>query len=486
MFGQFTLQRGLTNAITAYGGAIAATGYGALNLGAALNTKAGAFSFDVTGSQTNVPTQDSMSGTSFRLGYSKLFTPTDTNVAVAAYRFSTSGYLNLSDAATVHDIAKRGGDTDALFRQRNRVQVTVNQRLGQSGSVFVTGSSQNYWNRSGTDTLYQAGYTNGFKYGTYSLSAGRSRTMDGEMSNDYMLSLTLPLGRSSHAPTLTTNVTHNSVSGTNTQANVSGSLGEFNQFSYNGYGTYNTGGSNNTGNTGASGTYRAPYATFNASAGGGSGTHQASAGVQGSIVAHPGGVTFSQTVGDTFGIVQAPAAKGANLSSAPGTKVDSRGYAVIPYLSPYSMNTVDIDPKGTSTDVEFKSTSAQVAPRYGSVVMLKYDTVTGRAALIRAPKLGGGGLPFGASVEDASGKSVGVVGQDSRIFARGLEDTGVLSVTWGAGPLEMCRISYALPKPTETTTGYLSVESKCVVGGVREAVNDVQRMSANQGESQVR
>ena len=29
------------------------------------------------------------------------------------------------------------------------------------------------------------------------------------------------------------------------------------------------------------------------------------------------------------------------------------------------MNTVDIDPKGTSTDVEFESTSAQVAPRVG-------------------------------------------------------------------------------------------------------------------------
>ena len=59
---------------------------------------------------------------------------------------------------------------------------------------------------------------------------------------------------------LTTNVSHNSNGGTNTQANVSGSLGEFNQFSYNGYGTYNAGGSNNTGTAGVSGTYRAPYA----------------------------------------------------------------------------------------------------------------------------------------------------------------------------------------------------------------------------------
>ncbi len=485
VFGQFTMQRGLTNAITAYGGAIAATGYGAVNLGAALNTKVGAFSFDVTGSQTNVPDQDSMHGASLRLGYSKFFTPTDTNVAVAAYRFSTSGFLNLNDAASVRDIASRGGDINAIYRQRNRVQVTVNQRLGESGSVFLNGSSQNYWNRNGTDTLYQAGYTNGFKYGTYSVTAGRSRTMDGRLSNEFMLSTTLPLGRAAHAPTLTTNVTHNSGSGTNTQANVSGSLGEFNQFSYNGYGNYNTGGSNNSGTTGVSGTYRAPYATVNASASGGSGMYQASAGVQGSIVAHPGGVTFSQTVGDTFGIVQAPAAKGANVSSSPGTKVDSHGYAVIPYLSPYSMNVVDIDPKGTSTDVEFKSTSAQVAPRAGSVVLLKYETVTGRAALIRAPKLGGGALPFGASVEDAAGKSVGVVGQDSRIFARGLEDRGALSVKWGDGPLEMCRINYTLPQPTDKMTGYLSVESQCVIGAQLEAATGLKARVQGQAIAEV-
>jgi outer membrane usher protein len=200
----------------------------------------------------------------------------------------------------------------------------------------------------------------------------------------------LPLGSSSRAPTLTTNITHNSDGGTNTQANIGGSLGEFNQFSYNGYGNYNAGGAASSGTAGVSSTYRAPYATFNASASGGSGVNQLSAGVAGTVVAHPGGVTFSQTVGDTFGIVQAPAARGANVLSSPGTKIDSHGYAVIPYLTPYSMNVVDLDPKDTSTDVEFKSTSAQVAPRAGSVVMLRYNTVTGRAALIRAPKLGGG------------------------------------------------------------------------------------------------
>jgi len=467
VFGQFTIQRGLTNTVTAYGGVVASSGYGAMNVGGALNTGIGAFSMDVTGAFTSIPNAQSMHGTSLRVGYSKFIAATDTNVSVAAYRFSTAGYMNLNDAATVRDMADHGGDINSIYRQRNRMQVSVNQKLGDHGTMFVTGSSQNYWNRGGADTLFQAGYTNAFKYGTYSLTAGRTRSMDGQMSNDFMLSTTIPLGHKAHAPMLTTNASHTSDGATNMQANVSGSLGETNQFSYNGYGTYNAGGSSaNNGNAGASATYRAPYATLNASASAGGGTRQVSAGVQGSVVAHPGGVTLSQTVGDTIGIVEAPAAAGATVTSSPGTKVDSRGYAVVPYLSPYSMNVVDIDPKGTSTDVEFKSTSAQVAPRAGSIVMMKYETVSGRAALIQAPKLGGGALPFGASVEDEQGKSVGVVGQDSRIFARGLEDQGALTVKWGSGPVEQCRIAYTLPKKDAKAynPGYLSLQSHCVPG----------------------
>jgi outer membrane usher protein len=64
MFAQFTLQRGLTNLVTAYGGGVVAQGYVAADLGAALNTKYGAFSADVTGAQTQVLGESAMRGTS--------------------------------------------------------------------------------------------------------------------------------------------------------------------------------------------------------------------------------------------------------------------------------------------------------------------------------------------------------------------------------------------------------------------------------------
>ncbi|WP_168791899.1 fimbria/pilus outer membrane usher protein [Paraburkholderia aromaticivorans] len=462
-FTQFTMQRGLTNLVTLYGGVLASSGYVAANMGAAFNTKYGAFASDITTARTEVPGDKSLHGNSLHIGYSKFIDPTSTNIAVGAYRFSDSGYLNFADAASLRDLALHDGDVNAADRQRGRLQLTVNQSLKNGSSVFLTASSQHYWNRPGRDVFYQAGYSNGFKFGTYSVTAGRTRSSDGTLSNEIMLSTTIPLGHTPHAPVLTTNL--NAGSGAATmQANISGSAGDHNQYSYNAYGTAGQSSSSAANvNGGVSGVYRAPYAQMTASASAGSNSTQASAGVSGSIVAHPGGVTFSQTVGDTFGIVEAPGAAGATVSSATGGKLDHRGYAVVPYLTPYSMNTVDIDPKGSSSDVEFESTSERAVPRLGSVVMLKYKTVTGRAALIHAPRLGGEGLPFGADVLDADGNQVGMVAQGSRIFARGVGDQGTLVVKLGEKNGEVCRIKYSLPVKSSTSeAAYTLIEGHCV------------------------
>jgi len=462
-FSQFTVQRGLTNLVTLYGGGIASNGYVAANLGAAVNTKYGAVAGDVTTARTQVPGVGSQLGQSLHIGYSKFVDATDTNIALGAYRYSDAGYLGLADAARVRDAAMHGGDINAAGQTRGRMQLTVNQNLKDHGSVFATVSSQHYWNRPGRDVFYQAGYSNGFRYGTYSVTAGRTRSADGTMSNEIMLSTSIPLGHTQHAPMLSTTLNAGNGAGS-AQTSLSGAAGDHNQYAYSAYATAGRGASSATNvNGGVSGAWRAPYSQVTASASAGSSATQVSAGLSGSIVAHPGGVTFAQTVGDTFGIVEAKGAEGATVSSATGVKVDHRGYAVVPYLTPYGMNTVDIDPKGSSSDVEFASTSERTAPRLGSVVMLKYRTVTGRAALIRAPRLDGESLPFGAEVTDANGRSLGVVAQDSRIFARGLEDNGTLFVKWGEEAGQQCTIGYALPvKGTNDKTAYVSTESHCL------------------------
>ncbi|WP_244196683.1 fimbria/pilus outer membrane usher protein [Paraburkholderia hospita] len=480
-FTQFTVQRGLTNLVTLYGGAVASNGYVAANLGAAFNTKYGALASDLTTARTQLPGVGAQQGQSLHIGYSKFIDATNTNIALGAYRYSDSGYLGLADAARLRDAALHGSDVNAADRERGRLQLTVNQTLKDRGAVFANVSSQHYWNRPGRDMFYQLGYSNGFKYGTYSVTAGRTRSADGTLSNEVMLSTSIPLGHTQHSPMLSTNLNAGK-DASSMQTSLGGAAGERNQYSYNVYDTVEqaaSGGVNAS--AGASGTWRAPVAQVTASASGGAHSAQVSAGVSGSVVAHPGGVTFSQTVGDTFGIVEAKGAEGATVSSASGVKVDSHGYAVVPFLAAYGMNTVDIDPKGSSSDVEFVSTSERAVPRLGSVVMLKYKTVTGRAALIRAPQMGGAPLPFGADVLDANGSHVGVVAQDSRIFARGIEDKGTLVVKLGENEGDICRIQYALPVKGDKADAYTSVEGHCVTGSSIAPVAVVPAAGASAG-----
>jgi outer membrane usher protein FimD/PapC len=102
----------------------------------------------------------------------------------------------------------------------------------------------------------------------------------------------------------------------------------------------------------------------------------------GAVVAHPGGLTLANYLGDTIAVVEAKDAAGARVTNASGVRIDSRGYAVVPYLSPYALNTVEIDPKGIPLDVELKATGQQIAPRANSVVMVRFPTSRGRSAII--------------------------------------------------------------------------------------------------------
>uniref|UniRef100_UPI0018AC82A7 FimD/PapC C-terminal domain-containing protein n=1 Tax=unclassified Serratia (in: enterobacteria) TaxID=2647522 RepID=UPI0018AC82A7 len=129
--------------------------------------------------------------------------------------------------------------------------------------------------------------------------------------------------------------------------------------------------------------------------------------------------------------------------SYPGVKIDSRGYAVVPYLNPYQMNDISIDPKGTSSDVELDNTSQKVAPYSGAVVKVKYATKHGTPILVNATYQGEP-VPFGADIFDSKGNSVGSVGQGGQLYARVAEDRGQLRVKWGEGSEMQCAVSYVL------------------------------------------
>jgi len=466
-----TYQRGLTNGLTGYGGIQGNDRYLAAIGGVALGTPLGALSFDLTGARTQLPEgalggDSTLSGFSSRVGYSKVFEHTGSNINLSAHHYWSSGFLEMADAMRAVDNIERGLTGDLNWRPRNRLSLSFSQPLAEGwGQIYLSGFTQDYWTDRPKDTQLQAGYSNQFRWLSYSISLARTNDPFGGIDNRVMLSLSFPLGSAANAPRLSTNLTHDAA-GTAAQTIVTGTAGQNNQFSYGASASVGPGDDAVAGTV--NGQYIGTKTTVTAGYGAGHSYSNLSAGLSGSIVVHPLGVTLSPYHSDTVAVIAAaPEAAGARVLGYPNIVLDSGGQAVLPHLTPYRMNEVAIDPNGIPPDVELKTTSQRVAPRAGSIVILPFATVPGRAVLIDASLPNGQTLPFGADVTDGEGNVVGSVGQAGRIYARLPGDEASLTVRWGRAKHEQCAMQVALPpaqRRADPAAGIERLHLACVPG----------------------
>jgi len=466
-FAQATLQHGFSSFLTGYTGAVGSENYQAALMGIAINTAVGAVSADVTRSRAALPDTAALTGESLRIGYNKLVPATGTNIALAAYRFSSTGFYSFVEAQALQQAVRAGTDPYTTNRMRSQWQISVNQTLpGRWGDFYLTGSVRDYWHAPGSTTQLQAGYTNHFRIGdtrlSYGISAARQKNMlTGAPDNRVQANFSLPLGRSPHAPAFSSNFTQSTSGGERKRGGqqvLTGTLGENHQLSYN----ISASQADGDAAYAASGQYRSTYSTVSTSAGVGSGYSQQSLGATGGMVIHRGGITLSNQMTDTFGIVEASGAEGARVTNSIGTVINRSGYAVLPFLLPYRMNSINIDPEGAvSADIEFKSTTRMVAPRLNAVVLIHFETVSGKAILITAHRPDGSEIPFGASVYDDQHSEVGLAGQDGRIYLRGIAETGTLSVRWGDAPDQQCVLPYRLPARQAGDDPFVRIDTVC-------------------------
>ncbi|MGL4726473.1 MAG: fimbria/pilus outer membrane usher protein [Scandinavium sp.] len=451
---QGTVRHGISNMVTGYGGLQISQNYYALLGGLAMGTGLGAFSFDVTQARMHLPNEKipASAGQSYRLSYSKSISETQSNLSVAAYRFSTSGFMDFMTAQQTRDAVEHGYDQNNIWRPRNRYSVTMSQGLPDGwGQLYLNGSVQDYWNKGGSDKQYQFGYNNSYGSISYGISAGRTYSINGTEDN-YLLTVSMPLGRSdsSYRPQLSMQLNHDSNGRTGEQATVSGTGGDEHQFSYSATAMNSNQGVGTSGALNAQ--YRTPYSDLSAGWSGGRDYHSEFAGASGTIVAHSGGVTLTPYTSDTYALIEAKGATGASVSGYPGVHIDHFGYALVPYLDPYQMNDITLDPKGAADDVEMASTEKKVAPYYGAVVKVKYGTKTGSPVMVNAT-LNGQPVPFGAEVLDENGQSIGSAGQGGQVYARVEKDQGVLTVRWGQADAQSCRIHYHLMPVSDDQKG---------------------------------
>lgn len=207
--------------------------------------------------------------------------------------------------------------------------------------------------------------------------------------------------------------------------------------------------------------YISPIATANVSASTGRDYHQFGLNLSGAVVGHANGLSFSPNNVDTMVLVHADKAKGASVNNTVGLKVDSRGYAVIPYVTPYRINEITLDPKGVSDKVELLTNSVQLAPYSGAISKVEFKTKAGFPLLIKAHTSTGEGLPFASNVYNSQGDVIGVVSQGSQLFIRTDKVQDNVIVKWGDNETQQCQVSYDLTTKALPDTGYKIIEEQC-------------------------
>lgn len=462
-----TYQRGIGNRLTLYAGSALSRDYTSVLYGAGMATSLGAFAVDITHARTGLRALGNRNGSSVRLSYSNLVAGTGTNLTLAAYRYSTRGFYSLQDALYARDAIKRGLDPWVLGRQRSQLQLTMNQPLGQRwGSLYFAGSVRDFYDRAGTSTQYQLGYSNAWHRLNFSVSAVRTEEeQGGRNDNQYLLSMSMPLGNSGRPMSFNTDLGlrgggHDGKGSgyDSSRIGITGAAG----IDYNlSYGLTLSDSRDGATSGVAQAGYRGRHATLDGSYGYSSDYRHLSLSASGNVMMHSGGITFAPYRGDTMVLVEAPGARDARVLNAPGVRVDEHGYALVPYVSPYRLNTITLDPSDMSRDVELDASSQTVAPYAGAISRLRFDTRKGRALLIRLRRPDGQPLPLGAPVRDEQGQLVGLVGQASRVYVRTERERGRLQVQWGTDAVQQCAVEYQLPAPTAAEQVLASMEASC-------------------------
>lgn len=449
-FAMGTLVYGLTDDLTGFGGLLVSQRYTALNLGVGFNSPFGGLSFDVTHSQSDAG-NGTQSGQSARLLYSKTLTSTDTTLTMVGYRYSTEGFRTFAQHVDDLGIVQ----PYSYQRQKSRFDININQLI-RRGSLFASMGETSYWGESGRSRRYQLGYSGNLSTASYSVALSHTRENGAWRRSDTQVtvSASIPLGGRARSLRAYTNVVSSFDGRANVQSGVSGFVDRNGTLGFSAQAGYEKHGGA-SGGIGMSWDARMGKlgANYNQSRSGG----HFDANAAGSMVIHRGGVTFGQPVGETFAVVRVSGVKGAQFDSSSSISTDGRGYAVVPYMQPYRHNWLNLAAASLGTNTEVSDSTKVLVPTRGAVVAADFDAEVGRRVQFVLETNGDVAVPIGAMAYDDTGRTIGVVDNQSRLMVFGAKDHGDFEVRWRDNG---CRVRYTLPE-ADASLSYDVVDAEC-------------------------
>ncbi|GAL58656.1 putative outer membrane usher protein YehB [Pseudescherichia vulneris NBRC 102420] len=432
-FMQGSWQYGVNNLITLYTGTMLADDYNAFLLGSGWNTPLGAFSLDVTRSHSSQDDGATYDGQSYQVTWSKYLSPTGTQLSMAAWRYSSKDYRTFNDHVWANSKNSYHRDENDFydiadyyqndFGRKNSVSLAINQALPAGwGSLSGSALWRDYWQRGGTRNDLQLSYSNNWSRVTYTLSASQSYDEDDREDKRFNIYFSIPFSWGDDIATprrdlyISNSTTFDDDGYQQNNTNINGIVGDKDQFNY-GVNLSHQRQDNETA-AGANLTWHAPFATLDGSYSQSNRYNQASGSIHGGVVAWGGGINLTNSLSDTFAIIDAPGMEGISVQGNKYNTTSRQGKAIYSNLTPYRENTLLLDTTHADSDVALNGNRKAVVPYRGAVVLAKFDTDERKPWFFRAKRPDGTPLTFGHEVEDETGHNVGVVAQGSQLFIR--------------------------------------------------------------------
>ncbi len=462
-FMQGTVIYGIANRVTAYGGAIMAKDYQSIALGTGYSLSDwGSLSFDANYARTHFSSEvgdTRYCGQSYRFQYAKDIAKTGTNVTLAGYRYSTRNFYDFKEANAL-EITDYGHHN---ANKRSRLQLHINQTLGDWGNIYLSAFQQDYWYQKGYERNISAGYGSRYNAINYNLNYSYD-TFPNSNRHEQILSFSIqiPLDHWLKNSWASYNMTRSKNGDTSHLLSLSGTALEDNNLIYSIQQNYASrhhirGGSLNA-------EYKGPYSQISAGYNYEKHARQLHYGLNGGIVVHPYGITFSQSLGDTLALVRANGASGIKVQNHTGIKTDWRGYAIVPYVSSYRKNRISLDTHSMGNNVDIDINTQTIIPTHGSLSLANFQTRIGHRVLLTLSH-NGKAIPFGATATLTQKNKIdepnsAIVSHDGLVYLSGLPESGNLWVKWGHKEVQECRASYQLPDE-EPVSGLYAIEATC-------------------------
>ncbi len=381
LFSQLTASYGLPENFTLYAGVLGAGIYQAemVGIGKRLD-RWGAISIDFGLSCANDPRRDSVDrGAVARLRYAKAFSEWQSSFNLTAQYYPNQRYRTFSEAISQQtqywwdwDDGSFVGEFEA--EKKNNIAASYVHNFNEEDNVYLTLASEALRGRHKRETTLELGYSGSWRNMDYSLSAEYNRPNGEKEESKVTFSLSVPFQLFSSRRiklNLENSLAKNSAA--SRKVGITGTALDDYSLSYNLSNTTEEGTASRQKMTVdyqySAGEVMAIYARQDLSS-------SKYVGLTGSVVAHQGGITPGQRMGETVAIVEVTRTAGIGIINQYGTTTDSRGFAVIGNLTPYRANELSLDTFNLPVDRQLPVSEMEVVLTVGAIMYSRFNAPT--------------------------------------------------------------------------------------------------------------